>query len=184
MDQEPTYKRQNLITRQRLEKGDMEITRDQAGYINRASVRDDSILGYLISKHHLDYDHLAAAATYTLWQNAFSKPFYAEPRKVYLIEIAGGQSSGSNDEASYRILLTKLHRLDQRYVDMAIMQDVRLGSDGIDRQVNYAANSLRTSFDCLIRAIRQTVQYMEDVAEGKIEAKLYEKPLARKQELE
>jgi hypothetical protein len=91
MDEQPSYEQEKLANRHRLLKGDLEISRDPVGYINLANVRDDTALGHLICRKNLDHDHLNAAATYRLWQHAFTKPLYAEPRKIDLIEIAGGQ---------------------------------------------------------------------------------------------
>lgn len=147
-------KRENLVTRERFLKADLAVSRDAAGYINRACVDDRSILAYLFANHHLDWKHIDSAGTYSMWQYAFNKPFYAEPRKLYLIEIVGGSSSGNDCEAAYRKLLRKLDQYHQQAIEHAITKDV----GEWNREGVYAARGKYLSaFNMLCRFIEEIV---------------------------
>lgn len=151
-------KRINLVTRERLLKGDLEVARDGAGYINKANHQDDSILSHLFTERVLEWQHVAAAASYTLWQYAAYKPFYAEPRRLYLIEILGDPSAGSHSEAAYRKLLRYLHRLDQHNIDTAINQ----GVDATNRQNIWASRmQFRIAFDSLVTVVNRVADELE-----------------------
>jgi hypothetical protein len=162
-------KRMNLITRERLLKADLHITRDAAGYINRAEVDDSTILTYLvgacrtfqIDKPVLDYGHLSAAATYSLWQYAFIKPFFAEPRKIYLIELLGDYQHGSDSEAAYRMLLRRIDRRHQSVIERAITASVTQHNLAMVHEARYR---FVPAFDELLRLIPQIEEQLADIA--------------------
>lgn len=146
METEPTYKRQNLVTVERFLKGDLDVTRDAAGYINRASVVDKSALASLLASGILNYHHYAAACIYAVWQYAFQKPFYAEPRKIYLIDVGEFVAGLTDPVSSYRLLLRKIGRETQNIVEAAIIKDISPALD-VQRVVK--------AFDLLIRLIEE-----------------------------
>ncbi|WP_152051811.1 hypothetical protein [Tautonia marina] len=154
--------RGHIITWERAAKGDLHITQDAAGFMSRASVIDNSIISRLHEKRILGWKHIEAAATYSLWQHAFKRPFYAEPRKLYMIEIAGGQSNGKKDEGSYRKLLRRLTRLDQYIVDTAITGDYvePVTEQEVIRQA-HTNKQVVHAFDLLCEAIRQVKEEIE-----------------------
>jgi|GEM_PF-6626084 len=166
-DAYPT-KRENLISNWRLRKGDLDVSRDAAGYINQANVTDRTILAYLIEIRALDYGHLSAAATYALWQHAFRKPFFAEPRKIYLIELLGQSENGSFDESAYRMLLRRLDRYHQDAIERAISDDVTPSNrDGV-----YAARfKYLSAFDFLLRLIPQIEDELHAIHDAANKAK-------------
>lgn len=145
-------KRENLVTRERFLKADLAVSRDAAGYINRACVDDRTILAYLFAKRILDWSHIAAASTYSMWQYAFAKPFFAEPRKLYLIEIVGSSSSGSDCETAYRKLLRKLDQYHQQAIEDAITKDV---SEWNREGVYAARGKYQSAFNMLSRFIEE-----------------------------
>lgn len=149
--------RGHIITFERANKGDLDITIDAAGYMARASQKDNSILNTLHDKRILDIKHIEAAATYSMWQHAFQKPFYAEPRKAYMIEIAGGRGNGDGDEAKYRKLLRRLTRLDQHMIETAILLDWAENIRPLHRQYQIA-------FDVLCTSIQKVLDDMEQIA--------------------
>lgn len=140
--------RGHIITPERAAKGDLHITMDAAGFMAKASAADASILGKLHERRVVGWKHIEAAATYVLWQYAFQKPFYAEPRKAYMLEIAGGMAHGDNAEGNYRKLLRKLPRDDQEYIEAALTRDWSDGAEALTAQFVRA-------FDALHAAVRQ-----------------------------
>lgn len=161
MQDEPSYKRENLVNPHRLLKGDLNIARDAAGYINRAEVSDNSVLGYLVRRGAFGHDHIRAAATYALWQYAFTRPFFAEPRKLYLMETLGAPVNGGRDEACYRKLLRRVTRNEQQLVEMAISDDARANSEGRDNGIDGMVAHLSRAFDILMKHIDEIEGEME-----------------------
>lgn len=161
--------RTNLVTHHRFLKGDLDVGRDGAGYINQAQVIDRSVLNYLVTHEFLEDEHLQAAATYTLWQLAFQRPFYAEPRKVYLIELVGSVTNGSNDETAYRKLISppdpdhppRLSLNHQNYIDHAISADINQHNQSPVYQSRFF---YRSAFDQLINLISTIQTELEQIS--------------------
>ena len=59
-----TEKRGHIITWERANKGDMDVSLDHLGFICSAQLRDDSVLAYLCVMGALNEHHVWAAKTF------------------------------------------------------------------------------------------------------------------------
>lgn len=147
--------RGHIITWERAAKGDLEISHDAAGFMSKASRPDRSILHKLHQSRILTCKHIEAASTYAGWQYAFQRPFYAEPRRVYLLELMGDGLGDVSHEGNYRKLLRLLSRLDQHFIEMALDRDWDDSYFPLNRQFVVA-------FDFLVKAVENVLAHGEN----------------------